>query len=110
MVVQVVPFADVWIWNAVAYAVSHCRTTWLIDALEPRSTSSHWGSLNALDQRVPVLPSTAADAGNDAFSVDDAVAVLPCDSRVDAAPAVRAVVATNADRRVSTAAATPTTR
>jgi hypothetical protein len=42
--------------------------------LEPRSTWSHWGSENALDQRVPVLPSTAADAGNDAFSSEDAVA------------------------------------
>jgi hypothetical protein len=42
--------------------------------LEPRSTSSHCGSENALDQRVLVLPSTAADAGNEAFSSEDAVA------------------------------------
>jgi len=41
---------------------------------EPRSTSSHCGSENALDQRVPVLPSTALEAGKLAFSVDDAVA------------------------------------
>src|SRR5579862_241334 len=44
---------------------------------DPRSTSSHCGSENALDHRVPVLPSTALDAGKLAFSSDDAVAVLP---------------------------------
>src|ERR1035438_10507178 len=44
--------------------------------LEPRSTSSHCGSENALDQRVPRLPSTASAAGKPAFSVEDAVAVL----------------------------------
>jgi hypothetical protein len=48
--------------------------------LEPRSTSSHCGSENALDQRVLVLPSTAADAGNEAFCTDDAVAVSPSGS------------------------------
>ena len=37
--------------------------------MEPRSTSSHCGSENALDQRVPVLPSTASAAGSAAFSV-----------------------------------------
>ena len=58
--VQVVPSGEVWIWNAVAYAASQCRTTWVIEALAPRSTCSHCGSENALDQRVPVLPSTAA--------------------------------------------------
>jgi len=41
---------------------------------DPRSTWSHCGSEEALDQRVPVFPSTAADAGNEAFSVEDAVA------------------------------------
>jgi hypothetical protein len=46
--------------------------------LPPRSTCSHCGSLNALDQRVPVLPSTAAEAGVPAFSVDEAVAGRPC--------------------------------
>src|SRR5258708_22251069 len=91
MVVQFVPSGDVWIWKAVAYAASHCSTTWLIDAVPPRSTCSHCGSLNALDQRVPGLPSTALDAGSDAFSVDDAVAVFPCDSRAAAALALRAV-------------------
>ena len=44
----------------------------------PRSTCSHCGSPNALDHRVPALPSTAADAGNVAFSSDEAVAGLPC--------------------------------
>ena len=43
---------------------------------EPRSTSSHCGSENAEDHLVPVLPSTAADAGKVAFSSDEAVAVL----------------------------------
>src|SRR5215472_7297503 len=47
-----------------------------IDWLEPRSTSSHCGSENALDHRVPVLPSTALDAGKPEFSSDEAVAVL----------------------------------
>src|ERR1700759_3585944 len=47
-----------------------------MDWEEPRSTSSHCGSEKALDQRVPVFPSTAAEAGVPAFSVEDAVAVL----------------------------------
>ncbi|MFD0592080.1 hypothetical protein ACFQZ4_05540 [Catellatospora coxensis] len=37
-----------------------------------RSTWIHCGSLNPLDQRVPVLPSNAALAGVPAFSADDA--------------------------------------
>ena len=48
-----------------------------MDCVEPRSTSSHCGSENALDHRVPVFPSTAFEAGKLAFSVEDAVAVLP---------------------------------
>src|ERR1700744_3399288 len=44
---------------------------------DPRSTSSHCGSENALDHRVPVFPSTALDAGKLAFSSDEAVAALP---------------------------------
>src|SRR5450755_1711991 len=90
MVVQVVPSGEVWIWNAVAYAASQFSTTWLIDALLPRSTCSHCGSLNALDQRVLVLPSTAAEAGNEEFSTEEAVAVFPCDSKVAVAAALRA--------------------
>src|SRR5262245_34534886 len=56
-------------------------------AVVPRSTWIHCGSLNALDQRVPVLPSTAAEAGKVAFSVDDAVAGRPWEIRVGAAVA-----------------------
>src|ERR1700753_860741 len=56
-------------------------------ALAPRSTSSHCGSLNALDQRVLVFPSTAAEAGNEEFSTEEAVAVLPWESRVALAAA-----------------------
>src|SRR5450432_3315819 len=73
MVVQVEPSVDVWIWNAVAYAFSQSRVTWQMDWAEPRSTSSHCGSENALDQRVPRFPSVASAAGNDALCVDDAV-------------------------------------
>jgi hypothetical protein len=47
----------------------------------PRSTPSHWGSLNVLDQRVAVLPSTAADAGVDALWLDEEVTGLPWESR-----------------------------
>src|SRR5580700_18141 len=64
-----------------------------MEAVAPRSTSSHCGSANALDHRVPVLPSTAAEAGNDAFSTDDAVAVFPCESRVAARARTAATVA-----------------
>src|SRR5579859_2048107 len=42
----------------------------------PRSTWSHCGSLNRLDQRVVRLPSTAKLAVVPAFSADEAVAVL----------------------------------
>src|ERR1700726_3348365 len=76
MGVQVVPSGEVWIWNAVAYAASQFSVTWQIVWLDPRATSSHCGSENALDQRVPVLPSTTALAGEPAFSVEEAVAVL----------------------------------
>src|SRR6266849_11063112 len=76
MVVQFVPSAEVWTWNAVAYAASQFSVTWQMACDEPRSTWSHCGSENALDQRVPVLPSTALAAGVPAFSVEDAVAVL----------------------------------
>src|SRR5258705_271317 len=57
---------------------------------DPRSTWSHWGSENALDHRVPVFPSTAADAGNDAFSAEEAVAVLSRARFVVPQPAARA--------------------
>src|SRR5260370_1390406 len=85
--VQFTASGEVWIWNALPYAVSQFSVTRQIAWLDPRSTWSHCGSLKALDQRVPVLPSNAVDAGNEAFSSDDAVAGWPCDSRTDAAPA-----------------------
>src|SRR5215470_2161634 len=76
-------------------------------AVDPRSTCSHWGSLNALDHRVPVLPSTAALAGVPAFSTEEAVAGLPCDSRVAAAWAVPTAIASEASRiRISAPART----
>ena len=57
-------------------------------AVAPRSTWIHCGSLNALDQRVPALPSTAFAAAVPAFSVDEAVAGLPWEIRGPAACAV----------------------
>ena len=98
-----VPSAEVWIWKDLAAAASHCRTTWLIVAVPPRSTWIHCGSPKALDQRVPALPSTAADAAKAAFSADEAVAGLPWDSNVVAAPAGSAFMAMAA-RSVRTAA------
>src|SRR5580704_3867947 len=41
--------------------------------VEPRSTSSHCGSENALDQRVVRFPSVALDAGQLGPCIDDAV-------------------------------------
>ena len=59
----------VWIGTPVAYAASQLRSTRQIGArTTPRSTWSHCGSATALDQRVPALPSTAADAGKATFS------------------------------------------
>src|SRR3954467_4219886 len=77
MVVQFVPSLEVWTWKARAYAASQFSTTRLMVCVAPRSTRTHCGSLNALDQRVPVLPSNALPAGKEAFSVDDAVAGRP---------------------------------
>src|SRR5262245_40139899 len=103
MVVQVVAVSENWIWNALAYAASHCRTTWVTLAELPRSTWSQCGSLNALDHRVPVLPSTAAAAGVPGFSTEDAVAGLPWDSSMLAAVADVAATAAPA-RSTSTVA------
>src|ERR1700722_1497785 len=47
--------------------------TWQMDCVEPRSTSSHWGSEKALDQRVDRLPSVALEAGQLGPCIDDAV-------------------------------------
>ena len=44
-----------------------------MDWVEPRSTSSHCGSENALDQRVLRFPSVAFDAGQLGPCIDDAV-------------------------------------
>src|SRR5258705_210305 len=74
MGVQVAASFETWIWNAVAYAASQFSTTWAIVARAPRSTYIHCGSLNRLDQRVPVLPSTAALGAVPAFSDEEAVA------------------------------------
>ena len=70
------PSLETWIWYAVAYAPSHSSSTELMVAVAPRSTRSHCGSLNWLDQRVAGLLSKAAAAGVPAFSRDDAVAGL----------------------------------
>src|SRR5690349_1342707 len=77
MVDHVLALSETWTWNAVAYAASHCRTNRQTAVDAPRSTWIHCGSLNALDQRVPALPSTAALAGVPAFSTEDAMAGLP---------------------------------
>ncbi len=73
------PFAAAatWIWNDRAKAVSQLSVTPQTVVLAPRSTCTHCGSLNALDHRVPWLPSTALPAPNEAFSVEDAVAGRP---------------------------------
>src|SRR5262249_41753826 len=76
MLVQFVLSVDTWIWNAFAYAASQFKVTPHTLCDEPRSTSSHCGSENALDHRVPALPSTALLAGKVAFSSEEAVAVL----------------------------------
>src|SRR5918992_5568675 len=84
MEVQAEPSPETWIWNALPYAASQLSTTWQMATLPPRSTCSHCGSLNALDQRVPGLPSTAAAAGVPPCSTDEAVAGLFDESKVAA--------------------------
>jgi len=61
-VLQVELSLETWIENAEAYAASQDRPTLQICCAEPRSTSSHCGSLYALSQRVPGSPSVAAEA------------------------------------------------
>ncbi len=56
-------------------------------AVLPRSTRTHWSSVAAEDQRVPVSPSTALAAAVPLFSSDDAVADFPWDKGVSAAVA-----------------------
>jgi hypothetical protein len=99
IVVQVLPSVEVWSWYAVAYAPSHRSTTWQMLWLLPRSTRIHCGSLKALDQRVAVFPSNAADAGVPAFSVDDAVAGRPAAAlAVPQAPDVSSPMTWNSHR------------
>src|SRR5215471_1731445 len=71
--VHVLLSLEVWIWNAFPNALSQTSTTWHTLCVEPRSTSSHCGSENWLDQRVLVFPSVAFLAGKLALSCDDAV-------------------------------------
>src|SRR6478672_2128646 len=83
MVVQAVPSGEVWIVYALPYAASQVSLTSLIVAVAPRSTRSHCGSEpSLLAHRVLVSPSNAALAGSDEDSTDEAVAVLPWESRV----------------------------
>src|SRR3954471_441456 len=67
--------------TSMRYAVANAASQWIVNplmaALAPRSSCSHWGSLQADDQRVDWSPSTAAEAGVPAFSTDDAVALEP---------------------------------
>src|SRR5262245_66451821 len=78
MGVHVVALAEVWISKARPNAASQRSTTRQTDTAPPRSTCIHCGSLNALDHRVPLLPSTALAAGVPAFSTEEAVAGRPC--------------------------------
>src|SRR5258708_20988828 len=71
--VHVLLSLEVWIWNVLPNAVSQWSTTWQTFCVEPRSTSSHCGSENWLDQRVFGFPSVAFAGGKLAFSCDDAV-------------------------------------
>ena len=57
------------------YAASQLRTTRLIDAVAPRSMRIHCGSPNVEDQRVALLPSTAAPAAYVADSDEEALAL-----------------------------------
>src|SRR3712207_1832379 len=71
---QAEPSAEVWILKVRAYAASQLSSTREIAELVPRSTCSHCGSAKAEDHRVPVLPSTAAEAGKTpGFSEEEAV-------------------------------------
>ena len=74
---QFVPSVEVWIPKALPAAVSQFSTIWLMVCVAPRSTCTHCGSLNALDHRVPALPSTAFGARKLPFSVEDAVQMTP---------------------------------
>src|SRR5690349_1615171 len=79
-------------------------------AAVPRSTRIHSGSCpSALAHRVDEFPSTALAASNPVPSTDEAVAGLPCESRVSAAEALRAV-GTNKAEAMTAAAVSPRSR
>src|SRR3954468_10772608 len=88
---KVVPSLENCTVKAVAYAASQFSFTLLTAVGAPRSTCSHWAAAKALDQRVPVLPSVAAEAGVPAHSTDDAVVGLPWETTTSAASAPRIV-------------------
>ncbi len=58
--VHVVASFETSMWYAVANAASQLIVKPLMSAVAPRSSCSHWGSLNADDQRVDRSPSTAS--------------------------------------------------
>src|SRR5512147_1366000 len=91
--------------NAFAYAFSQLIAIRLTAVAAPRSTWNHCAAANALDQRVPLSPSTAALAGVPAHSDDDAVAGLFCETRVSAACAPLGAESSTATRPVRAAAA-----
>src|SRR5258707_5762740 len=90
---------------AVANADSQAMEKPLIEALAPRSTWSHCGSLQAEDHRVVSEPSMAAEAGVLALSTDDAVASAPSAMFVSAA-ACAGVEEVTASRPATTASVT----
>ena len=88
-----------------AYAFSQFSTIFLIAVDLPRSTWSDCGSLKALDQRVLLLPSTAAEADRSPLSAEEAVAGRPCERGTSAAPAGGAPLSTEAPRTAAKAPA-----
>src|SRR5690242_9140288 len=110
MLVQALPSGEVWIWKDRPYAASQLRVICVTVAVAPRSTWIHCGSEKADAQRVPALPSTAALAGKVAFSVDEAVAGLPCEMTASAALAAEDTVSTAAIRVAAARAAVATCR
>src|SRR5258705_13883690 len=87
MFVQFWPSADVWIWNDLPYAPSHCSTTWLMVAGAPRAMRIHCGALHWLLQRGPSLPSLTKLAPTSSAWADEAGTGLPCGDKVSGARA-----------------------
>src|ERR1700752_4850420 len=91
-------------------------TTWQTGWVEPRSTSSHWGSEKALDQRVDRLPSVALGAGQAGPWIADAVVgwcsarfVVPHEAAA-AVPALSVAADRSAAATLSVAMTMPATR